>query len=110
MLIAAERKGPVRAVLVENEKAATLKPVLHQLVDKKAHLMSDSHRSYLHIGKQFLSRSHVTHSLREYSCGNVHCNTAESFSSLFERARMGVFHYINSKHLSRYLSEFSFRW
>jgi transposase-like protein len=110
VLIAVERQGPVRAVPVGNEKAATLKPVIQHLVDKKSHLMSDSHRSYLNIGQQFLRHSHVNHSLREYGRGNVHCNTVESFSSLFERARMGVFHYISDKHLSLYLNEFSFRW
>lgn len=110
MLIAVERQGPVRAVPVENEKVATLKPIIERIIDKKAHLMSDSHRSYIHIGQQFLNHSHVNHSLREYRRGNVHCNTAESFSSLFERARMGVFHYFSKKHLSRYLNEFSFRW
>ena len=72
--------------------------------------MSDKHRSYIHIGQQFLAHSHVNHSLREYSRGPVHCNTAESYSSLFERARVGVFHYLSTKHLSRYLDEFGFRW
>jgi transposase-like protein len=110
VLIAVERNGPVRAIPVKNEKVDTLKPVIDQVVDKNVHLMSDSHRSYIHIGQQFLAHSHVNHSLREYSRGNVHCNTAESFSSLFERARMGVFHYFSEKHLSRYLNEFSFRW
>lgn len=110
MLIAVERHGPVRAIPVENEKVDTLKPVIDQTVDKKAHLMGDSRRSYIKIGQQFLSHSYVNHSLHEYSRGKVHCNTAESFSSLFERARMGVFHYFSDKHLSRYLSEFTFRW
>lgn len=106
----AERQGPVRAVPIENEKVSTLQPIIDQHIDKQTHLMSDGHRSYLHIGQQFLSHEHVTHSLREYSRGKVHCNTAESFSSIFERARVGVFHYLSRTHLSRYLNEFSFRW
>jgi hypothetical protein len=92
VLIAVERHGPVRAIPVENEKVTTLKPVIDQAIDKKAHLMSDSHRSYINIGQQFLSHSYVNHSMREYSRGTIHCNTAESFSSLFEKARIGVFH------------------
>lgn len=109
MLIAAERHGPVRAVSVENEKVATLQPIIEQLIDKDAHLMSDEHRSFLHIGQQFSAHSHVTHSKREYSRGKVHCNTAESFSSTFERARIGVFHYLSNKHLRRYFDEIGFR-
>ena len=110
MLIAVQRRGPVRAVPIENEKVATLQPIIDQYIDKQAHLMSDSHRSYLHIGQHFLAHSHVKHSLRQYSRGKVHCNTAESFASIFERARVGVFHYFSKKHLSRYLNEFGFRW
>lgn len=72
--------------------------------------MSDKHRSYIKIGKQFAAHSHVNHSKREYSRGETHSNTAESFSSLLERARIGVFHYMSSRHLRRYLSEMEFRW
>ena len=62
------------------------------------------------IGQEFMSHSYVKHSLHEYRRGDVHCNTAESFSSLFERARIGVFHYFSKKHLSRYFNEFGFCW
>ena len=100
----------MRAIPVENEKASTLEPIINQHIDKKTHLMSDGHRSYIRIGQEFMSHSYVKHSLHEYSRGDVHCNTAESFSSLFERARIGVFHYFSNKHLSRYINEFGFRW
>ena len=110
MLIAVERCGPVRAVPIDNEKVATLQPIIDQHIDKNAHLMSDGHRSFVHIGQQFLAHWQVNHSQREYSRGQAHCNTAESFGSLFERARIGVFHYLSRKHLSRYLHEFEFRW
>ena len=36
--------------------------------------------------------------------------SAESFAAILERAKQGVFHYLSNKHLTRYLSEFSFRW
>lgn len=61
-------------------------------------------------GQQFAKHSHVNHSQREYSRGGTHSNTAESFSSIFERARIGVFHFFSDKHLSRYLNEAGFRW
>lgn len=72
--------------------------------------MSDKHRSYIKLGKQFAAHSHVNHSKRQFSNGAVHSNTAESFSSLFKRAQVGVFHFMSKKHLSRYLHEFEFRW
>jgi hypothetical protein len=46
----------------------------------------------------------------EYSRGDVHINTAESFGAMLERAKTGVFHYMSSMHLNLYLTELSFRW
>ena len=109
-MVAAQRHGPVRAVPIASEKVDTMQPIIDQHLCKSAHLMSDKHRSYIKIGKQFAAHSHVNHSKREYSRNNVHSNTAESFSSMLERARIGVFHYMSPKHLTRYLSEMEFRW
>ena len=100
----------MRAVPIDGEKVSQLQPIIDQHIDKDSHLMSDEHRSYLNIGKQFLSHSHVNHSMNEFARGNVHNNTAESFSATFKRAQIGVFHYMSAKHLSRYLHEFGFRW
>jgi hypothetical protein len=72
--------------------------------------MSDGHRTYISIGKHFSAHSTVKHSAGEYARGNAHSNTAESFASFFERARVGVFHFISDQHLSRYLHEATFRW
>lgn len=100
----------MRAVPIKNEKAGTIQPAVDHHIDTNAHLMTDGHRSYRQIGKQFTSHSTVVHSKGEYSRGWVHCNSSESFASLLERARFGVFHYMSKKHLQRYLHEFSFRW
>jgi hypothetical protein len=97
VLIAVERHGPVRAVPIASEKVSEMQPIVDRILSKSAHLMSDGHRSYVSIGKQFTAHSHVNHS-------------AESFSSILERARIGVFHHMSPKHLRRYLNEFEFRW
>lgn len=110
VFIAVERHGPMVAVPVKNEKAETIQPVVDQYLCKNASLMSDGHRSYKKIGKQFVSHDFVNHSKREFSRGQTHCNTAESVSSIFERARIGVFHYLSKEHTFRYLNEFIFRW
>ena len=110
MLIAVERRGPVRAVSIDSEKVATMQPVINQHLCKSSHLISDMHRSHMAIGKQFAVHSYVNHSLREYSRGNVHTNTAESFAGIVKRARVGVFHYMSQLHLNRYMNEFEFRW
>ena len=72
--------------------------------------MTDEHKSYQSIGKWFRAHSTVNHSEKEYARGDVYNNTAESFSAILERAKLGVFHYISRKHLKRYLHEIGFRW
>ncbi len=100
----------MRAVPIGNEKVETIQPAVDHHINTTAHLMTDGHRSYRHIGQRFASHSTVIHSKGEYSRGSVHCNTSESFASLLERARFGVFHYLSKKHLQLYLHEFGFRW
>ena len=110
MLVAVERNGPVRATPVPSDKIAKLSPQLDRFVDKKAHLMTDENHSYQSIGRQYAAHDWVNHSQKEYARGDVHNNTAESFSAILERAKQGVFHYLSVQHLGRYLNEIGFRW
>jgi hypothetical protein len=95
---------------VKSEKFLYLAPVVEDWVSKDAYLMTDELRAYCRIGQSFAGHSSVNHSQKEYARGNVHNNTAESFGAILERAKQGIFHYLSKKHLTRYLSEFSFRW
>ena len=100
----------MRAFPVADEKVATLQPLMNGHIAKATHLMTDGHRSYQRLGREFVAHSHVIHSRGQYSRGIIHCNSAESFASLLERGRVGVFHYMSRDHMSRYLNEFAFRW
>ena len=110
ILIAAERGGPVRSELISSDKRDELEPIIERFVDKKSHLMTDKNRSYHKIGENYFDHSSVNHSIKEYARGDVHNNTAESFGSMLERARIGVFHKMSNFHLHRYLHEAEFRW
>lgn len=110
VLVSVERNGPVRATPVASDKIAELSPQLDRFVDKKAHLMTDENHSYHSIGKRYAAHDWVNHSQKEYARGDVHNNTAESFSAILERAKQGVFHYLSNQHLRRYLHEIGFRW
>ena len=105
-----ERNGPVRAVPVKSDKLEDLLPHITRFVDKKAHLMTDQLQSYQKVGKKFAAHDWVNHGDKEFARGDTHNNTAESFNSILERAKQGVFHYMSKKHLSRYLHEICFRW
>ena len=100
----------MRAQPVDGDSIADLAPVTHQFVDKSAHLMTDDLRSYKNIGQAYASHQSVNHGKMEYARGEVHNNTAESFNSIVERAKHGVFHYWSKKHIKRYLNEIAFRW
>ena len=110
MLVAVERNGSVRTASVENDSIANLSPVIDRFVDKRAHLKTDELHAYKLIGKKYASHQWVNHQSKEYSRGDTHNNTAESFNAMLERAKQGVFHYLSKKHLSRYLNEIGFRW
>ena len=110
MLVAVERNGPVRATPVASDKIAELSPQLDRFVDKEAHLMTDENHSYQSIDRHYAAHNWVNHSQKEYARGDVHNNTAESFSAILERAKQGVFHYLSTQHLRRYLHEIGFRW
>jgi hypothetical protein len=64
--------------------------------------LTDELHAYKMIGKKHASHQWVNHKRKEYSCGDTHNNTAESFNAMLERAKQGVFHYLSKKHLSRY--------
>ena len=110
VFVAVQRKGPVRSALINSDKTSVLMPLVNQFVKKNAHLMTDQNHSYYKIGKAFAGHSWVNHSMEEFARGEVHNNTAESFSSLLERAKQGVFHSMSKAHLPKYLNEIGFRW
>jgi len=108
--VAVERNGPVRSVPVASDKIAELFPQVKRFVDKDAYLITDENRAYRFIGQHFAAHDWVNHSHKEYARGDIHNNTAESFSAILERAKQRMFHYLSPKHLSRYLHEIGFRW
>ena len=110
VLVAAQRQGQVRSALIDSDQTAELRPLVESFVDQQAHLMTDENWAYQQIGKDYAAHSWVTHSAKEFARGDVHNNTAESFNSLLERAKQGIFHFMSQKHLPRYLNEIGFRW
>jgi transposase-like protein len=110
VFVIVERHGPVRSTLIDSRKTVELQPLVEQFVEKDAQLMTDEFHSYRKIGQQYASHKWVKHSMEEYARDDVHNNTAESFSSLLERVKLGVFHHMSTQHLQRYLNEIGFRW
>lgn len=106
-----ERGGRVRAHVIPDVTAPTLKAAVRKHVDPSARLMTDELKSYRGLGSEFAGGHEVVnHSAGEYARGDASTNQVEAFFGLFKRGVHGSFHHISKKHMNRYLDEFSFRW
>ncbi len=61
------------------------------------------------VDKLEYRHSTVKHSVSEYVDGMVHTNGIESVWAVLKRGINGTYHHLSSKHLHRYVNEFSFR-
>jgi transposase-like protein len=112
VLAMVQRPGNVRAKVITNVTAKTLKRELTKAIDSTAHVCTDELRSYRWIGKHFKGgHGTVCHSAEEYvSPEGDSVNTAECFFSLLKRKFYGTHHAVSKKHLHRYISEAEFHW
>jgi transposase-like protein len=111
VFVAVERQGRIRRRVVADVSGKTLKAAIHELVDKKARIMSDDFRPYQGIGAAYDGGHHIiAHSTKEYVRGDIHTNTAESSSALLKRGIVGIYHNVSKEYLHRYLWQFDFLW
>lgn len=91
--------------------AKNLKQFIRDNVDTSSRIITDEHRSYKGIGKEYDGgHETVCHSKKEYVRGNVHTNTIEGFFSSVKRGLNGIYHSVSKEHLHRYMAEFEFRY
>lgn len=122
MFTLVERDGRARSFHVANVHANTLRSVLFENVDRKSNLATDAAPHYDTTGGHYKTHASVNHSEREYAktapakaywsevTARWHTNTVENFFSIFKRGIVGVYHHVSEAHLSRYASEFDFRY
>ena len=104
---AKDRKtNKVKAKVVKNTDAKTLQKFVADNAAKGATVYTDDAAAYR--GMPFDHES-VRHSVGEFVDGMAHTNGIESFWSMLKRAHKGVYHKISSKHLQRFVDEFSGR-
>jgi transposase-like protein len=108
VLALVERDGKVKSVTVTN--FAQVKRTFRKHLDKSANLMTDEHKKFRKIGKNYASHEAVNHGAKEYARGNVNTNTIEGVFSIFKRGMTGIYQHCDAKHLHRYLAEFDFRY
>jgi transposase-like protein len=98
-----QRDGELRAKVVPNTKATTLKPEVHDHVAPGASVYTDENHSYRGLGSTYDHRT-VDHA-EAYVDGQVHTNGLENFWSLLKRGLHGTYVSVEPFHLFRYIDE-----
>ena len=105
-----QRGGKVKAMPVDRTDSETLQGIVNANVTPGSMIYSDDHRSYIGLGSRNEYRHGVVkHSVSEYVNGMAHTNGIESVWAVLKRGYHGTHHHMSSKHLHRYVNEFTYR-
>jgi transposase len=109
------RDGPMKAVVIPDVKKDTLRGVVLDNVEPGSVVSTDELYSYNLLTGDGFTHGAVKHGAKEYAhydyrTGETfHVNTVEGFWRLFKASIRSTHVQISSKHMQRYLSEFTFR-
>ncbi len=98
-----ERGGDVRARVIKNNRAKTLRRIIDENVEKGASIYTDYLRSYRTLRDEYIHKM-IDHSVA-YVRGRVHTNGLENFWALLKRALSGTYVAVAPEHLNAYLDE-----
>lgn len=110
-----ERDGRLTTEVSPDIKKATLRGVVLNNVEKGAIVSTDELMSYGLLEGDGYKHGTVKHGEKEWAYYDYrhkathHTNNVESFWKLFKASVRGPHIHISSKHMQRYLNEFSFR-
>jgi|SRR3989344_3514276 len=108
--IAVERGGKIKAEIVPNAGANTMRSFIDRNLEKgTTTIFTDSSRIYVNATKEY-DREKVDHHIGEYVRGKVHINTVETFFSHLKRSIKGTYKSISKQHLQSYLDSFVFHY
>ncbi|HEX9928841.1 MAG TPA: IS1595 family transposase [Pyrinomonadaceae bacterium] len=103
-----ERKGNVRAKVIESVDRETLHSEIKEQVETGSNLFTDEWRSYQGLDEAYVHEV-INHSI-EYVRDNVHTNGIENFWSLLKRTISGTYVSVEPYHLAKYVEEQVFRY
>lgn len=112
-----QRKGLIRADVVDDASVKTLIPRIYTTVEENSLILTDEHKTYQSIGHSYIHRT-VNHSGGKYvkegtykgEAIKIHTNTIEGFWSIMKRGIYGIYHWTSKKHLQKYINEFTYRY
>ncbi len=103
-----ERKGKVKATVVETRRKHEVQAEIRQHVAPGSTVYTDELLSYDGLASDYAHK--VINHAEEYVRGNVHTNGMENFWSLLKRGIGGTYVSVEPFHLFRYLDEQCFRY
>jgi transposase len=104
-----ERGGHIKAGPVPDATQSTLEPIILMNVSPDSIISTDEAGAYAGLRGSFRFHGRVNHSLDEWTRGIHHTNTIEGHWSQLKRSIRGTHVHVSSKHLWKYVSEFSYR-
>jgi len=107
---AVERKGRIRATVLESRRGPALKEQVIEWVAPAAIIMTDEWPAYSGLGQHFADHSRVRHSAREYAFGSTNTNTVEGFFGNLKTGIRGNYKKVSRRWLQGYLNEYCWRY
>jgi transposase-like protein len=107
---AVERGGQVRAIVVPDSSAQTLRGALQQFVLPASTIFTDEWKAYEIAGREYRAHLRIPHQQGVYVSGNVHTQTIDGFWSTVKNGIRGVYHSVSAKWLQGYLNEYAWRY
>lgn len=101
--------GKVNTEVVTDTKAKTLKPIIFEMVEKGAIVVTDEWGAYNGLKKDF-QHEVVKHKEGNYVSNGLSTNGLEGFWSLLKRGIFGIYHQVSPKHLNKYCDEFTYHY
>jgi transposase-like protein len=105
-----ERKGRAKVSHVISSGSRSLIPEIRRTIKPESLIYSDELRAYTVLPKMGYEHESITHSISEYTRGDIHTNTIEGFWSQLKRSINGTYHAVSPKYLQTYVNEFVFRY
>lgn len=104
-----ERDGRVVAGPVPNRYKRTLELIIKKNVERGSSISTDEHGAYGDLAAVGYNHGTVNHAKEIYVDGITHTNSIEGHWGQLKRSIKGTHIHVSSKHLWKYVSEFSYR-
>lgn len=101
--------GIVVTKIIPNREQDTIMPIISQMVENGAMLVTDECNAYFRAKDEFYHIA-VNHTQGIYTQNAFSTNNVEGFWSLLKRGILGIYHSVTPKHLQKYCNEFGFRY